>query len=166
VVAVDGIPCDKVTQISDALNHDGTVLLLNPARRYTFAVTMPLHGDLVLEMAPLRKFELAKFSIPSFNTPGILYVNKDQKYAAGYLGEEVIDPSQVSYYDFQFLYPVQELLRAKPNGQTPVQSVPFEYGTPLNTFTSYQSLYNAKALNRNFLIVSFYLFIYLLLKLI
>ena len=153
MVAVDGIPCDTVAQISDALNHDGTVLLLNPARRYAFAVTMPLHGDLVLEMAPLRPDEIAQFSIPSFNTPGILYVNKGKKYAAGYLGQEVIDPSLISYYDFQFLYPVQELLRATPAGN-PVPSVPFEYGTPLNTFTSYQALYKAKAFNRNFLIVS------------
>lgn len=130
------------------------MLLLNPARRYTFAVTMPLQGDLVLEMAPIRKDELAKFKIPEYSTPGIAYVNKNKKVAAGYLGSEIIDPKLISYYDFQFIYPVQELLRVKPVGK-PVKSVPFEFGTPLNTFTSYQKLYKVKKpLNRNFLVVS------------
>ena len=86
---------------------------------------------------------------------GVAYVNTNKQYAAGYVGTEAIDPSLVSFYDYQFLYPTQVLLTVKPSGAAK-SSVPFPYGMPLNSqFTSYSSLYKQKPnVTRTFIVVS------------
>lgn len=113
---------------------------------------MPLEGELILEL-PTMPVSLS--GVPSYSTDGIAYTNKDKKYASGVLGTESIDPSLVSYYDYQFLYPTQVLLRVVPKGD-PVSPVPFPTGMPLNAQTSYVDLANVKAnVNREFLIVKY-----------
>ena len=86
---------------------------------------------------------------------GVAYVNTKKKYAAGYLGTESIDPSLVSYYDFQFIYPTQVILTVKPKGK-PVKSVEFPYDMPLNPqFTPFNKLYAVTPdLVRKYVIVS------------
>ena len=70
VLGVDGIPTPKVTCVdNDSFRKldNCTSLVLRPARRYTFAVTMPLQGGLVFEMPPINQ---TIAGIPSYSTPG------------------------------------------------------------------------------------------------
>ena len=139
---------------------------------------MPLEGGLILEMPSVDQ-DLA--GIPSYDTPGmtikhsyifqtwhlyvyifkingdigVAYVNTNKKYAAGYLGTESIDPSLVSYYDYQFLYPTQVILTVKPKGKA-VKPLSFPYGMPTNPqYTPFSKLYEVNPdLVRKFVIVS------------
>ncbi|KAF8056728.1 clpB2 [Scenedesmus sp. PABB004] len=134
IVGQDGNPRDDV---GASFLDGGRRLVLPPATRYAIAVTMPMQGDLVLEMPPLLVSEWAQLKGQLSNL-GILYVNDGTDNPPAQLGNISIAVNVVNYFDGFFLTPTQVLLTAKPNAaRPPVPSVPFLQGQPTNAYSSF-----------------------------
>ncbi|MEX0991178.1 MAG: multicopper oxidase domain-containing protein [Actinomycetota bacterium] len=126
VVGQDGNPYPAV-HVPDT--PGGAQLLIPPGSRYAIAVTMPDHGDLVLEMPPMRKGMGA-------HGPGISYVNDGTGHPPAAVGTIDVPREAISYVDGFFLFPTQELVRMTPapGRETPVA---FAEGQVLDAYTSF-----------------------------
>jgi FtsP/CotA-like multicopper oxidase with cupredoxin domain len=127
IVGQDGNP---YTQVGKPVYGDGTTLDIPPGSRYAIAVTMPAHGDLVLEFPPDPK-------ATEITDPAVLYTNNGTKNTPAVLGNLSVDPKYISYADGFFVFPTQTLIRATPDTSGPGQTTAFEPGQNLNAYTSF-----------------------------
>jgi FtsP/CotA-like multicopper oxidase with cupredoxin domain len=127
IVGQDGNP---YTQVGKPVYGDGTTLDIPPGSRYAIAVTMPAHGDLVLEFPPDPK-------ATEITDPAVLYTNNGTKNTPAVLGNLSVDPKYISYADGFFVFPTQTLIRATPDTSGPGQTTAFEQGQNLNAYTSF-----------------------------
>ncbi|MGH3643581.1 MAG: multicopper oxidase family protein, partial [Mycobacterium sp.] len=127
IVGQDGNP---YTQVGLPVYGDGTTLDVPPASRYAIAVTMPAHGDLVLEFPPDPRAQ------PVVN-PAVLYTNNGTKNPPAVLGTLTVDPKYVSYADGFFVFPTQTLIHATPDTSGQGQTTAFEPGQNLDAYTSF-----------------------------
>lgn len=134
IVGQDGVPRTDATDAKLLFNNN--TIVMPPGSRFSFAVTMPLTGDLIMEMPPIEEQNWDLFTTVQ---EAVAYVNIGGHTIQGTLGNETIDPTKVSWYDFQFVYPTQILLYAKPVGAA-VASVSIVDGQPLNAYTGFQDL--------------------------
>ncbi len=130
IVGQDGNPSPSVRY---PVEENGTRLVIPPASRFAIAVTLPLEGELVLDM-PARGG-----GARTENAPGILYTSNGTENPPAVLGTLSVVPSAVSYYDGFFLFPTQKLMSAVVDGATG-ESTPFVEGQPLGAFTSFDDL--------------------------
>lgn len=126
IVGQDGNP---FTQVQPPVDGDGTRLVIPPGSRYAVAVTMPEHGDLVLEMPPVP-------GAKPVSNPGILYTNNGSDHPSAVLGTTSVDPSVISYADGFFVFPTQKLLKVSPDGGKG-KTVAFHPGQELGAYTSF-----------------------------
>lgn len=117
--------------------EDGTRVVIPPASRFAIAVTIPQEGELVLEMPSMGGGARTK------NAPGVLYTANGTDNPPAVLGTLSVLPEHVSYADGFFLFPTQVLAKAVPS-QPGGESTPFVEGQPLNAYTSFVDLSNAK----------------------
>jgi hypothetical protein len=134
IVGQDGNP---YTNVQYPPTDNGTRLLIPPASRFAIAVTMPSEGDLVLDM-PERGG-----GAKTLAAPGVLYTNNGTDNPPAVLGSLSVLPSAVSYADGFFVFPTQVLARATPSQGGGV-TTPFIAGQPLDGYTSFVDLANAK----------------------
>jgi FtsP/CotA-like multicopper oxidase with cupredoxin domain len=127
IVGQDGNP---YTQVGRPVYGDGTTLDIPPGSRYAIAVTMPAHGDLVLEFPPDPK-------ATKITDPAVLYRNNGTENTAALLGELSVDPKYISYADGFFVFPTQTLIRATPDTTGQGQTTAFEPGQNLDAYTSF-----------------------------
>ena len=128
IVGQDGNP---YTQVGRPVYGDGTTLDIPPGSRYAIAVTMPAHGDLVLEFPPDP-------AATEITDPGVLYTNNGTANTPAVLGKLSVDPKYISYADGFFVFPTQTLIHATPDtsGGTGTTTA-FEPGQNLDAYTSF-----------------------------
>src|SRR3954447_23092557 len=136
LIAIVGQDGNAYTAVHYPPTNNGTRLLIPPASRFAIAVTIPVEGDLILEM-PERSG-----GAKTITTPGVLYTNSGSDNPPAVLGSLSVSPSAVSYFDGFFVFPTQVLATAKaaqPGGVT----TPFVEGQPLEAYTSFVDLAKA-----------------------
>lgn len=127
IVGQDGNP---YTQVGRPVYGDGTTLSIPPGSRYAIAVTMPEHGDLILEFPPDPKAK-------PVTGPGVLYTNNGTDHTPAVLGTLTVDPKYISFMDGFFVFPTQTLIHARPDTSGEGTTVAFEPGQNLNAYTSF-----------------------------
>jgi FtsP/CotA-like multicopper oxidase with cupredoxin domain len=135
IVGEDGNPFGSVEYPP---TDEGTRLLLPPATRAAIAVTIPIEGDLVLEMPPLGG------GARTINAPGVLYTNDGTENPPAVLGTLTVEPSAYSYRDGFFAFPTQMLVKATPTGGKG-ESTKFFDGQPLGAYTSFVDVSDEKS---------------------
>lgn len=130
IVGQDGNPSPSVRY---PVEENGTRLVIPPASRFAIAVTLPLEGELVLDM-PSRGG-----GARTENAPGILYTSNGTENPPAVLGTLSVAPAAVSYYDGFFLFPTQKLMSAVVEGEKG-EATPFTEGQKLGAFTSFDDL--------------------------
>jgi FtsP/CotA-like multicopper oxidase with cupredoxin domain len=143
IVGQDGNPFSAVHYPT---TDNGTTLVIPPGSRYAIAVTMPSHGDLVLEMPPGT-------GIAPFSELGVLYTNDGTDHPPAVLGTVGVQPSAMSYFDGFFASPTQVLARVKPETGAGA-TTPFVAGQPLAVHTSFVDLQRSKPAVERTLVVS------------
>lgn len=130
IVGQDGNP---YTVVHYPPFEGGTHLVIPPASRFAIAVTIPLQGELLLDMPPMGG------GTRTTNAPGVLYTADGTENSPAVLGTLSVLPEHVSYADGFFLFPTQLLARAVPT-EGPGEATPFAEGQPLNAYTSFVDL--------------------------
>ena len=150
IIGQDGNPRDVV---GVSFLDGGRRLVLPPATRYAIAVTMPLQGDLVLEMPPVLPKDRVLLQ-GQLKNPGIRYVNDGTPNPPAELGTISVDARHVNYMDGFFVTPTQVLLTARPDATKPAtKPVPFKPGQPTNAYSSfYQTVGKPVAATRSLII--------------
>lgn len=105
-------------------------VVIPPAARVAFAVTMPASGGLQLVLPP---WEL----VPSMETDGILYTSNGADPPSAVLGTVRLSTSHLSFFDGFFATPTQVLLRALPRPGTKGATVEFAAGQAVGAYTSF-----------------------------
>jgi hypothetical protein len=118
-----------------AVHHPPTDNGTRLASRFAIAVTMPVEGDLILEMP-----ERGGGAI-TITAPGVLYTNNGSDNPAAALGSLSVLPSAVSYADGFFVFPTQVLAGATASERGGV-TTPFVEGQSLGAYTSFVDLAN------------------------
>jgi len=143
IVGQDGNPFPAVHH---PVTDGGTTLAIPPGSRYAIAVTMPLEGDLVLDMPPAT-------GLATLSRPAVLYTSDGTDRVPGVLGKVTVEPSAMSYFDGFFASPTQVLARVKPAPGKGV-TVAFAEGQKLGARTSYVDLAGKKPAVERELLVS------------
>lgn len=130
IVGQDGNP---YLAVHNPVTDDGTRLLIPPASRFAIAVTIPVEGELVLEMPPRGG------GAKTIGAPGVLYTSNGTDNPPAVLGSVSVLPSAVSYADGFFIFPTQVLARAVPS-QGAGRTTEFVEGQALGAYTSFVEL--------------------------
>ena len=134
VVGQDGNPYPAVHNPPFA---EGTRLVIPPASRFAIAVTVPAEGELVLQMPSIGGGARTR------NFSGVLYTANSTDNPSAMVGTLSVLPEHISYFDGFFVFPTQVLARAVPAGPGG-ETTGFAAGQPLNAYTSFVDLADAK----------------------
>jgi FtsP/CotA-like multicopper oxidase with cupredoxin domain len=146
-IAIVGLDGNPFSHVEYPVTDDGTRLLIPPASRAAIAITMPREGGLILEMPPRGG------GAKTINAPGVLYTNNGTENPPAVLGTLTVEPSAVSYVDGFFAFPTQMLVKAVPS-EGEGRTTRFDQGQPLNTYTSFDDLADAKPDVRREIVIS------------